>query len=213
MSPLLDCSMPPETTMAARRPTGGLLMAHATAAGLTVRAMASWPESAEDVLPQVAGFVVSTFSPLVAEVAERALRRRPDLGVDEAAFPVTAVILISTLGDLTSASHVAATVDAGDRVKPLMFFQSVPNAVAGLVAARWQLTGPVVCVGAIDTGLCVATVLIADGDADEALIVRVDQAYADGQCDHAEAVLVHAHTPQTAGEHGNAEHRSEGGQP
>ena len=33
----------------------------------------------------------------------------------------------------------------GDRVGPLLFFQSVPNAVAGHVAARWGLTGPVVC--------------------------------------------------------------------
>ena len=60
--------------------------------------------------------------------------------------------------------HVAGVVDGGGRPGPLMFFQAVPNAVAGHVAARWGLDGPVVCVGDADAGVDVDAVLIATPD-------------------------------------------------
>ena len=101
--------------------------------------------------PPLAGFIESTFSPLLAEVAgpgpapgRRPSRRHPGA--------VTAIVMVTALGDVTSAARVAAAVDAGQRVPPLLFFQSVPNAVAGYLAARWQLTGPVVCVSGIKRG-------------------------------------------------------------
>jgi hypothetical protein len=164
------------------------LAARVPAAGLVTLASAAWPESTVDSEPPpVAGFVVSTFSPLVAEVADRCLRRAP------AGTAVTAVVLVSALGDVASAVHVAAAVDAGTRVLPLMFFQSVPNAVAGYVAASWQLTGPVVCVGDTAGGLDVARSLIADGDADRALVVLIEQAGTEqAGTDVAAAVLVAA---------------------
>jgi hypothetical protein len=60
----------------------------------------------------------------------------------------------------------------------LQFFQSVPNSIAGWIAARWELRGPVVCV--TDGGFDEAALLIGDGDADHMLIVQVeaDQAFA-----------------------------------
>lgn len=162
------------------------LAAEVDRAGLVTLASAAWPESTVDSEPpMVAGFVVSTFSPLVAEVAQRCLTRAPE------STAVTAVVLVSALGDVVSAVHVAEAVDAGTRVLPLMFFQSVPNAVAGYVAARWQLTGPVVCVGDTAGGIEVARTLIADGDADRALVVLVEQA----GTDVAAAVLVGAGGP------------------
>ena len=49
----------------------------ADAAGLSVVSAAAWPETADDVaVTPLAGFIDSTFSPLVAEVGGRALRRR-----------------------------------------------------------------------------------------------------------------------------------------
>jgi 3-oxoacyl-(acyl-carrier-protein) synthase len=90
---------------------------------------------------------------------------------------------------------VADAVDAGSRVGPLLFFQSVPNAVAGHVASKWRLTGPVVCVGATPAGLAVAALLIEDGDADQALLVRIEQAYAADAADRADAVLLGAAGP------------------
>jgi hypothetical protein len=168
----------------------GLAALHAAAAqaGLTVSASACWPETGTDgEVPGLAGFIESNFSPLLAEVAARALRRRarpPAVG------HVTAIVMVTALGDVTSAARVAAAVDAGTRVSPLLFFQSVPNAVAGYLAARWQLTGPVVCVSGTRAGLEVAALLIDDADADEALVVRVDLAVTGGGQDRAAAILV-----------------------
>ena len=175
-------------TSPARVASPGLapLPAAAAAAGLTVSASASWPETDGDAeVAALAGFIESSFSPLIAQVAGRALRDR------EAPGAVTAIVLVTALGDVTSATRVAAAVDAGTRVSPLLFFQSVPNAVAGYLAARWQLTGPVVCVSGTTAGLDVAALLIEDKDADEALVVRVDLAMTDGgERDRAAAVLV-----------------------
>jgi len=161
------------------------LHAAAVAAGLTVSSSASWPQSqADGEVPALAGFIDSAFSPLVAEVAGRILRGRD--GQDR----VTAVVVVTALGDVTSATRVAAFVDAGRRVPPLQFFQSVPNSVVGHLAARWHLTGPVACVTGTAAGMDVAAQLIEDADADEALVVRVDLKVTDGDRDRAAAVLV-----------------------
>jgi hypothetical protein len=165
------------------------LHAAAAAAGLTVPVAAAWPESDDDrEIRPLAGFIVSTFSPLLAEVAERALRRRGERPPGH----VTALVIVTALGDVTSAAQVAQTVDAGGRVGPLLFFQAVPNAVAGYLAARWDITGPVVCVGDIAAGLDVARLLIDDADADEALVVWVDVAVTDEGRDQGAAILAAA---------------------
>jgi hypothetical protein len=90
-------------------------------------------------------------------------------------------------------------VDRGERVFPLLFFQSVPNAIAGYLAARWHLTGPVVCVSATSAGLDIAALLIADADADDALVVRIDLAVSGGT-DCAAAILVTSPATRNDGE-------------
>ena len=166
----------------------GALLAAATHAGLVVLSAASWPEAtADDEVPPLAGFIESTFSPLLAQVAARALRRRPEPTVPGV---VTAIVMVTALGDMTSATRVAAAVDAGKRVSPLLFFQSVPNAVAGYLAARWDLTGPVVGVSGMSAGLGIAVLLIDDADADEALVIRIDLAVAGDGLDRGAALLV-----------------------
>jgi len=174
-------------------PSLAALHAAAAAAGLTVCASASWPQTdADGAVPALAGFIESNFSPLLAEVAARALRSRPQ------PWPsgnVTAIVMVTSLGDVTSAVRVAAAVDAGKRVPPLLFFQSVPNAVAGYLAVRWHLTGPVVCVSGIRAGLDVAALLIEDADADDALVVCVDLAVTSADRDHAAAILVTGRRP------------------
>jgi len=175
------------------------LQAAAVAAGLAVSASASWPETDSDAeVPPLAGFIDSLFSPLIAEVAGRALSRREE-GRREEGFPrdqaapdgaVIAIVLVTAHGDVASAAQVAARVDAGRRVPPLHFFQSVPNAVAGYLAARWQLTGPIVCVSGITPAMDAVALLIEDADADEALIVSVDLGLTGGAGDRAAAVIV-----------------------
>jgi 3-oxoacyl-(acyl-carrier-protein) synthase len=159
--------------------------------GLHVLARAAWPEPGDTELPQVAGFVLSSFNPLVFEAAGRCLRRHSG-SLPEA----TAVIVASASGDRESAEHVARTVDAGERVGPLFFYQSVPNSIAGHVAARWGLAGPVVCLcptgEPAEDGLAQAASLIGDGDAAAALIVLIEQSEAGG----ATALLVNGGPPQ-----------------
>lgn len=161
---------------------------------LTVVARASWPEPEDHETPRVPGFVLSSFSPLVAEAADRCLRHvygKPPAPPD--AGRSTAVIVVSASGDLTSARHVARTVDAGRRVEPLFFFQCVPNSIAGHVAARWGLGGPVVCLcptgNPLTDGLDQAALLIEDGDATAAVVVLVEQSEVDGVPATATAVL------------------------
>lgn len=169
------------------------LTARAAAAGLTVLASAAWPESDMDrETPGLPGFIVSSFSPLVATVADRCLRRRYEQPpVDPERGARTALILVSPLGDVAAAVHVAHAVDTGGRVGPLLFFQSVPNSVAGHIAAHWGVAGPVVCLSSATAGPEEAALLFDDGDADEALVVVAEQALTDdGTGDRAAAVLV-----------------------
>ena len=191
--------MTPPVTVASPGLAG--LDAAAAAAGLRVSSSASWPEAEGDgEVTALAGFIESDFSPLVAEVAGRVLRGRDQ---SQASGRVTAIVIVTALGDVTTATRVAAAVDAGERVSPLLFFQSVPNSVAGYLAARWHLTGPVVCLSGTSAALEAAALLVDDADADEALVVCVDLAVTNGDRDRAAAVLVTGPTgpqrPGTAG--------------
>ncbi|MEY9890177.1 hypothetical protein ABIA31_003835 [Catenulispora sp. MAP5-51] len=178
----------------------------AAALGLAIRAEARWPESAhDDTAPSLPGFIVSSFSPIAAETASRCLGRRPAFSATQTAgpedpetfaAPVTAVLITTARGDRESAGHVARTVAAGGLLGPLLFFQSVPNAVAGHIAARWKLTGPVVCLADPASALEAAALLIEDGDADEALLVRIEQGA--GGHDQAHAVLLSSLIPHPA---------------
>jgi hypothetical protein len=178
------------TPLAAAGTGLGSLQAAAAAAGLAVSAAASWPETAaDDEVRPLAGFIESAFSPLIAETASRVLSRRPGPG-PAADGRVTAIVIVTMRGDVATAAYVADAVDRGQRVGPLLFFQSVPNAVAGYLAARWRLTGPVVCVGGTAAGLDIAATLIEDADADEVLVVSADLALTGTDRDRAAAIVV-----------------------
>jgi beta-ketoacyl synthase-like protein len=145
----------------------------------TVLAEVRWPADIGDSLPALPGFILSSFSPLVAELAERCLRRyfgaKP---ADVERARRTGIVVASATGDIATATAVARAVEAGRRVPPLLFYQSNPNAVAGYVAARWHLTGPVVCTVPASRGLAdaldSACLVIEDGDADAVLVIVAD---------------------------------------
>lgn len=148
-------------------------------AELPVLIEVDWPRGEQP--PQVAGFVMSSFNPLVAELANRCLTERHGPAPAPARVgESTGIVLVTASGDAESATRVARAVDSGARVGPLLFFQSVPNSIAGHVATRWGLRGPVLCVSPLgeprDAGLAQARLLIEDGDADEVLVVGVEQA-------------------------------------
>ncbi|MCW3845043.1 beta-ketoacyl synthase chain length factor [Micromonospora yasonensis] len=161
-------------------------------------AEARWPEVGDGPPPALPGFVHSDFAPVVVAVADRCLARHHGTGPLPAGNR-TAVVLVSAGGDRASAAHVRATVAAGGRVGPLFFFQSVPNSVAGHVAARWGLDGPVVCLSPTRDpraeGAAEADLLLYDGDADQVLLVLIEQA-SDGTPSEAVAVLLGEGTDQ-----------------
>jgi hypothetical protein len=175
--------------MSAPEPADHLLLLPA-GDGPVVLARAQWPAGEDDTLPPVAGFIISTFSPLVAEVAERCLRARYGAPPAVPAHAgVTALVLASANGDMVTNETAQAAAEAGARVQPLLFFQSNPNAVLGYVAARWELAGPVLSIAPtgdlLADGRAVAELLIADGEAAEVLVVAAEL-----EPDRAEAVLV-----------------------
>lgn len=153
-------------------------LAHrAAGAGLPVLATAAWPQGGDAEPPRLAGFIHSEFNPIIAAVAGRCLsagaESAPPAG-DTGDAPGTGIVLVTDLGDADSAAHVAQAVDAGARIGPLFFFQSVPNAVLGHLAARHGLTGPVSCVCDPGAGVDVARGLLADGDADRVLLIELN---------------------------------------
>jgi hypothetical protein len=162
---------------------------------LTVVGTARWPDPNASTPPPLPGFIASSFSPLVADVADRCLRGC--YGEPPLPAPVgerTALVLASVRGDLAIAAEIARTADGGGRMAPLMFFQSVATAVLGHVAARWGLAGPVVCVSPVGDpeadALGLAAALMEDGDADAALVLVAEQAWTAAERDRASATLV-----------------------
>ncbi|MEU2614751.1 beta-ketoacyl synthase chain length factor [Micromonospora sp. NPDC007271] len=145
--------------------------------GVEVRARGRWPEPGDTVPPPVRGFAISTFGPVVVQAAVRCLERAPAVPAD--AGGATALVLVSARADQTTAGLISVAVDAGRRVAPMVFFQSVPNSVLGHLAAELRLTGPVVCVSPVGDpvaeGFEIADGLFRDGDATRALVIVADQ--------------------------------------
>ena len=174
---------------------GPATAAPATAAPAVTLASARWRDGADDPLTQLPGFVVSSFSPAAAQAAQRCLRGffgPPPVPGDLAER--TGVVLASATGDIATAAAVAAAVDQGRRVPPMLFFQANPNAVVGFLTARWGLAGPVVCTSpdgdVVADARRSAALLIASGDADAVLVITVTQATTPAGTDHAEAELI-----------------------
>lgn len=166
-------------------------------AGLSVFAQACWPEAGVAEPAPLPGFVFSSFSPLVAATAARCLAAwygsapPPPQEAER-----VAVILTSVRGDVAIARAIAQSVDGGGRISPLLFFQSVANAVLGHITSRWGLGGPVLCTSPVGDpaadAMALAADVLADGDADAALIVLAEPACAPDEQDRAHALLVRA---------------------
>ncbi|GAA1970707.1 beta-ketoacyl synthase chain length factor [Kitasatospora viridis] len=162
--------------------------------GFTVLASAEHDPQGGRPAP-VPGFVASDFPGLVAGVADRCLGRR------HAAAPLapeagerTALLLVSPGGDQETARTIADLVDAGKRVSPLLFFQSVPNSIGGKVTSRWGITGPLVCISPVDDPVddasAQAELMLATGEVDEVLVVLAELAGPGAESDQAVAVLL-----------------------
>ncbi|MFE0422064.1 beta-ketoacyl synthase chain length factor [Streptomyces sp. NPDC058953] len=169
---------------------------HATR--LTVAARAVWdPAATPEGPPNLPGFTASAFGPLFAHVADLALTAHhgeppapPERAED------TALVMVSRLGDMATEDAVTGSVDRGTKASPLLFYQSVPSAVLGVVSARWGLGGPVICISPagdpLAEGMELAELLIEDGSAGDVLLVLLELGVDEGEPDTAEALLVRA---------------------
>ncbi len=175
--------------------TETVLSETAEKAGLTVLAETRWPDAGAAEPEPLPGFVYSSFSPLVAATAGRCLLRwygaapiPPEEGER------VALILASVGGDVAIARAIAKAVDTGGRMSPLLFFQSVANAVLGHIATRWGIGGPLLCTSPVADpeadALALAAGVLADGDADIALVVLAEQACTADEEDQSHALLV-----------------------
>lgn len=161
-------------TVSAVYPDAGTDTGAGSLPALRVLARGRWSAETDGPPPPVAGFVISEFSPSVAVAADRCLEEHYGVApVPEG--PRAAVVLVSAAGDTDTARAVAGALDGGRRVPPLLFFQSNPNAVLGHVSSRWNLTGPVVALGAGHADPEEeAALLLDDGDADLVLILTAE---------------------------------------
>jgi hypothetical protein len=165
------------------------------AAGLEVLAEARWPEPGAGQPGPLPGFVYSSFSPLVADTAGRCLTRwYGPAPLPPAEGQRTALILASVRGDVAVARAIARCVDGGSRLSPRLFFQSVATAVLGHIGLQWGIGGPLLCTSPVTDpeadALALAASVLADGDADTALVVLAEPACTPGEQDHSRALLV-----------------------
>jgi hypothetical protein len=167
----------------------------AVSAGLVVLAEARWPEAGVAEPEPLPAFVYSSFSPLVAATAGRCLSHWYGAApVPPGEGERVALILASVGGDVAIARAIAQAVDTGGRMSPLLFFQSVANAVLGHIATLWGIGGPLLCTSPVtdpeEDALALAADVLADGDADTVLVVLAEQACTAEENDRSHALLV-----------------------
>lgn len=163
---------------------------------------ARWLVAVDGEPPVVPGFIHSSFSPLVAAAADRLLT---DFYLDPTGSASnrerTAIVLVSRAGDQVSAAEVRRIVAGGHRPGPLFFFQSVPNSIAGHLAAHWGLGGPVVCLSPvadpIREGRDAAALLLSDGEVEHVLVVVVEQSPDAPETEFAHALLFTNHQDES----------------
>ncbi|MDQ0779984.1 hypothetical protein QF026_008450 [Streptomyces aurantiacus] len=162
---------------------------------LTVLARSFWSAADAPRPPDLPGFTASPFAPIIAHVADLCLTEchGPPPVPEERAME-TATVLVSQLGDMATEAAVVGSVDHGTKASPLLFYQSVPSAVLGVVSSRWNLGGPVICISpagdSLEEGMDLARLLIDDGSAEDVLLVLVELASREDLVDRAEALLV-----------------------
>lgn len=116
-----------------------------------------------DPVPPVAGFVRSPFAPMLREAARRCLGERPATGLGNR----TAILLASVYGDAATLDIAGEQLAHGALLDPMLFHQTVPTAILGVLARDYGITGPITCLSTPDDlereALDMAELLLADG--------------------------------------------------
>jgi hypothetical protein len=135
---------------------------------------ADFPGASTEQPPNLRGFAISRFAPLVAEVARQCVAEGGPL--DEGTR--TGIVLATVFGDSTSADVDAQRRLAGQTCNPLLFYQSVVTSVLGVVCRDHHLTGPVCCLSVCDNPMAqaleTAELVVSGGEADQVLLIAVE---------------------------------------
>lgn len=142
------------------------------------------PGSDDTALPDVPGFVSSTFNPLVREAVRRCLGGPGTAGAPNPLVgpyaDTTAIVLATVAGDSTTSDLASRRLVSGRVHNPLLFFQSVTTSILGHLTIEYGLTGPVSCIAA-DDGVSEAAwetagLLLEDEDIDQVLVIGAELA-------------------------------------
>ncbi|GIQ68871.1 hypothetical protein DUZ99_19320 [Xylanibacillus composti] len=104
-------------------------------------------QRAGDPLPEIRGFVRSPFNPLVYHSVQQAVRAA---GREEGGWPDPArvgIALGSMFVDAVTEEESWHDILQGKKLSPIMFPQSVPSAIIGLLTRELAIHGPMTCLG------------------------------------------------------------------
>ncbi|MEW2086647.1 ketosynthase [Streptomyces sp. NPDC005283] len=149
---------------------------------------------------RVPGFVESAFSPLIKAAVDRCLA---DVTGGEAFGEEgarTGLVLATLFGDTVTADLGSKLLTSGLVANPLLFYQSVPTTILGVVARDYAITGPTTCValrGDLRGEALDLVDMILDDGMDQVLLLGIDLATTESRPLSAHAQLTDS-GPRTA---------------
>lgn len=137
------------------------------------------PGAAPVELPQVMGFAISRFGPLVHAAAAACLGPANTSGDHVGVYgDRTAIVLVTMYGDATTVDTATQWTVGGKLSNPLLFFQSVSTSILSHLTRRYGIQGPLTCISAVfdpaGEGLRVADVLLDDPDLYQVLLIGAE---------------------------------------
>lgn len=128
-----------------------------------------------DQVPDVPGFAFSRFGPLVRALATRCLGE-PGGNLGDR----TALVLASAHADTSTLDLAGESLARGEQQDPMLFHQTVPTSILGVVCRDHGITGPVTCLSAAGESVAAAVELVAvmltAREVDQALVLAVELA-------------------------------------
>jgi hypothetical protein len=125
------------------------------------------------------GFVESRFSPLVHEAVHLCLGE-PAGELIDGWQTSTGMVLVGTFGDAVTADVASRHLLAGLVHNPLLFYQSVPTSVFGVLTREYGITGEISCLSVDHDDyrpvLTVADLMLRYGDMRQVVVVGVELA-------------------------------------
>ncbi|MFE3579861.1 ketosynthase [Streptomyces vinaceus] len=159
------------------------------------------PGAALKELPEVVGFAISRFGPLVHAVATACLgpAGAPGNRVGEHGTR-TAIVLATLYGDAPTLDTATQWTVAGKLNNPLLFFQSVNTSILSHLTRRYGIRGPLTCVSAVldpaGDALRVADALLEDPELYQVLVIGVETKPNERVCRAGESVVAEGWTPR-----------------